>query len=74
VPDHARRAAFRPGDRVICLDDSNGAHFLYRGGTYVIESTQHDDAGQLRLTLLGMARAWEASRFLLATAADHAAG
>jgi hypothetical protein len=55
--------AFVPGSTVLCLDATHGAHFLYVGRRYVVESTQTDDAGKLRLNLRGMARAWEAERF-----------
>ncbi len=54
---------FQIGDWVRCLDDSDGAHFLRRGGCYLVEHVQVDDAGTSRVSLLGMARAWEEERF-----------
>lgn len=55
---------FHPGEQVVCIDDSNGAHFLVAGQVYMVEDTQRDSAGGLRLVLAGMACAWEAERFL----------
>ena len=54
---------YRPGDEVVCLDASDGAHFLHAGWNYTVESVQRDPAGLLRLVLAGMARAWEHTRF-----------
>jgi len=58
-------AAICPGDTVRCLDDSDGAHFLVAGNTYKVRSTQLDSNDDLRLNLVGMARAWEVKRFEL---------
>lgn len=52
-----------PGDVVECLDASNGSHFLVAGDSYTVDTVQFDDDGQMRLCLVGMARAWEANRF-----------
>lgn len=61
---------YKPDDVVLCLDDSNHAHFLKRGRTFIVESTQTDSLGGLRLNLVGMARAWEAERFAPVLATD----
>lgn len=55
---------FKPGDRVECRDASDGAWFLQAGKVFTVQSTQVDEHGKLRLNLVGMARAWEADRFL----------
>jgi hypothetical protein len=69
----AKAQGIRPGDLVQCVDDANGSHFLVRDHCYVVEATQVDSAGGLRLVLRGMARAWEAGRFRL-TADDEPTG
>jgi len=56
---------FQAGDVVKCLDDNNHAWFLKVGKLFTVESTQLDSHGNLRLNLVGMARAWEAERFVL---------
>src|SRR4051794_665934 len=63
ICDRAGITAFRAGDRVQCLDDTHGAHFLVAGHIYVVASTQVDSYGMLRVVLLGMHAAWEPSRF-----------
>jgi hypothetical protein len=59
--DAARRPRFKAGDTVTCLDDVQGAHFLHVGKRYVVDHVQGD-----RVSLRGMARAWETWRFRLA--------
>ncbi len=54
---------FVTGDSVVCTDDSDGANFLISGQTYEVVSTQTNAQGQQYVTLAGMARAWEVSRF-----------
>lgn len=55
--------SYLPGQHVKCIDATNGAHFLEVGKVFVVESTQMDRNGTLRLNLVGMARAWEVERF-----------
>lgn len=56
-------AMFAAGDNVVCDDDQDGANFLFAGQQYEVTLLQTNDAGQQRVCLAGMARAWEASRF-----------
>lgn len=56
---------FRLGDVVICLDDSDGSHFLREGKVYVVDAVRLADSG-FRVGLIGMFKMWEAERFRLA--------
>ena len=58
-----RCRAFAAGGRVRCDDATDGANFLVFGKEYIVESTQRDSEGNIRLNLVGMARAWETRRF-----------
>jgi hypothetical protein len=52
---------FAPGDRVVCIDASDHAWFLTFGGVFTVDSIE----GNGRVSLIGMARAWEVERFRL---------
>lgn len=54
---------YTPGDRVECLDATDGAHFLRVGERYTVEQTQTGSDGRLWLCLVGAAIAWEVERF-----------
>ena len=64
------RGVFRIGDRVICIDDADGAHFLENGKEYTIQSLCMDREGEVGVNLVGMARVWEITRFVLSEHCD----
>jgi hypothetical protein len=58
VPTSGR---FRVGDQVVCLDATDHAWFLHVGGVFEVDAVEANG----RVSLVGMARAWEVERFRL---------
>ena len=54
---------FRPGQKVVCADDRDGAHFLRVGQTYEVLDVQRGADGVRRVCLVGMMCMWGLERF-----------
>ena len=60
----AHYAIWKRGDRLRCLDDSNGAHFLKAGEVFTLDHVQpHCETGEPILFLVGACIGWEPERF-----------
>ena len=66
--EHMR--GFAVGDRVICTDATDGAHFLYHGMMYLVTEVRTGTDGVTRLALWGMEKLWDSYRFRKVVSAD----